>query len=311
MQVIDDLSQANIQQDTILTIGSFDGVHRGHQHLISQVLRQARETDLLAGLITFYPHPAAVLTPHNAPSYLTTPGEKIALLEKSGLDLVVILPFNQRVAHTPARDFMIVVKQQLRLKELWIGSGFTLGQDREGSLLVLEALGREMGFCVTPVEPLVWDDEIISSSRIRNHLSAGQVRQAASLLGRYPSLSGEVVQGAGRGRQLGFPTANLEVLPNRAVPANGVYAVYAIWGQERHLGVANVGVRPSFDNGERMVEIHILDFDEDIYGIDLVVEFVERLRDEQRFESLDELIAQIRCNAKQARHILTGAPQSL
>ncbi len=203
---------------------------------------------------------------------------------------------------------MAVAKQQLRLKELWIGSDFTLGRDREGNLSILQALGGEMGFSVTPVEPLMRDGEAISSTRIRRHLFAGQVRQAASLLGRYPSLSGEVVQGARRGRQLGFLTANLEVLPNRAVPANGVYVVYTAWGQERHLGVANVGVRPSFDNGERTVETHILDFDEDIYGIDLVVEFVERLRDERRFENLDELVAQIKCDTEQARHILTGAP---
>lgn len=311
MQVIDDLSQANPQKNTALIIGLFDGVHRGHQHLISHMLRQARETDLIAGLLTFYPHPAAILTPHNAPSNLTTPGEKIALLEKHGLDLVVVLPFNQQVAQTSARDFMTAIKQQLRLKELWIGPGFVLGRDREGNLPALQALGREMGFSVTPVEPLVWDGEVISSTRIRRYLLAGQVRRAASLLGRYPSLSGEVVRGASRGRQLGFPTANLKVFLNRTVPANGVYAVYAIWGQEHHLGVANVGVRPSFGNGELTIETHILNFDEDIYGIDLVVEFVERLRDERRFEGLDELIAQIKRDAEQARHILTGAPWSL
>ena len=310
MLVIDDLGQANLQQDTVLTIGSFDGVHRGHQHLIGQVLQQAHRMSLSAGLVTFYPHPAAILTPHNAPPNLITPGEKIVLLERLGLDLAVILPFNRQIAQTSARDFMTAIKQHLRLKELWIGSGFTLGRNREGSLSVLRALGQEMDFGVIPVEPLAWDGEIISSTRIRHHLAAGQVRQAASLLGRYPSLAGEVVRGAMRGRQLGTPTANLKVRSDRSVPANGVYAVYAMLGQERHLGVANVGVRPSFDNGERTVETHILDFDEDIYGIDLVVGFVERLRDERRFDSVDELIAQIKRDIKQARHILTGASQS-
>jgi len=311
MQVIDDLGQANLQQDTVLTIGSFDGVHRGHQHLISQVLRQARKMDLSAGLITFYPHPAAILASQNAPSNLTTPGEKIALLEKLGLDLAAILPFNHQVAQTPARDFMAAIKRHLRLKELWIGPNFALGRNREGNLSILRALGQEMSFSVTSVEPLLWGGEIISSTRIRRHLAAGQVCQAASLLGRYPSLVGEVVRSAMRGHQLGTPTANLKVRPDRAVPANGVYAAYAILGQERYLGVTNVGVRPSFNNGERTVETHILDFDEDIYGIDLVVEFVERLRDERRFDSVGALIAQIKRDIKQARHILTGAPQSL
>jgi riboflavin kinase/FMN adenylyltransferase len=137
------------------------------------------------------------------------------------------------------------------------------------------------------------------------------VRQATALLGRYPSLAGEVVQGARRGHQLGIPTANLAVRPEQAVPADGVYAVYAILGEERYPGVANVGVRPSFDNGERIVETHILDFDEDIYGVDLVVEFVERLRDERRFDNVDELVSQIHRDIKQTRHSLSGTPQSL
>lgn len=309
MQVIDDLNQAHLHSNTVLTIGSFDGVHRGHQHLIGQVLQQARQKNLIAGLLTLYPHPAVVLTPHNAPRYITAPGEKIVLLEKLGLDLAAILPFNPQVAQTPARDFMAAVKRHLRLQELLLGPGFALGRNREGDLPVLQALGRELGFKVAIVEPLLWQGEPISSTRIRRCLAKGQVRQAASLLGRYPSLAGEVVPGARRGRQLGFPTANLEVRPDRAVPTDGVYAVYAWLGQERELGVANVGVRPSFDNGERTVETHILDFDEDIYGIDLVVEFVERLRDEKRFDDVDDLIVQINQDIEQARHILTSPPQ--
>ncbi len=311
MQVIDDLDQANLHQDTVLTIGSFDGVHRGHQHLLGQVLRQARQKDLIAGLVTLYPHPAAVLAPHGAPRYITTPGEKIALLEKLGLDLVAILPFNRQVAQTSARDFMATIKRHLRLKDLLIGPDFALGQNREGNLSALQTLGQEMGFSVTLATSLLWAGEIISSTRIRRRLAAGQVRQAASLLGRYPSLAGEVVPGARRGHRLGIPTANLKVRPDQAVPADGVYAVYAVLGQERYLGVANVGVRPSFDNGERTVETHILDFDENIYGVDLVVEFVERLRDERRFDSVDELIAQINRDIEQARRILTSASQPL
>ncbi|UCC65124.1 MAG: bifunctional riboflavin kinase/FMN adenylyltransferase, partial [Anaerolineae bacterium] len=156
MQVIDDLDQANLDQDTILTIGSFDGVHRGHQHLIGQILRRARENSLCAGLITFYPHPAAVLAPRDAPPNLTPPGVKIALLEKLGLDLVAVLPFNRHVAQTSARDFMTTIGRQLRLRELWIGANFALGRDREGNLPFLRALGQEIGFRVAAVEPLLW-----------------------------------------------------------------------------------------------------------------------------------------------------------
>ncbi|MFZ5919079.1 MAG: bifunctional riboflavin kinase/FAD synthetase [Chloroflexota bacterium] len=308
MQLIDNLEQANLDRDTVLTIGSFDGVHRGHQHLIGQVLRRARQNRLLAGVITFYPHPVAVLAPQKAPPYLTTPGEKTALLKRLGLDVMAIVPFDHHLAQTPARDFLAVLKQKLRLRELWVGPDFALGKNRQGTAPVLQAIGGEMGFSVTAVELLTREGAAISSTRIRQHLAAGQVRQAAALLGRYPSLSGEVIVGARRGRQLGIPTANLAVRPERAVPANGVYAVYAVLGQERHPGVANVGVRPSFDNGERTVETHILDLDEDLYGVDLVVEFVERLRDEQRFDSIDRLIAQIGRDIEQARRVLAGYP---
>ena len=306
MQIIDDLSQVHLGKDTVLTIGAFDGVHRGHQYLIGQLLQKARQTHRLAGLITFHPHPSAVLSPRNPTRYITTPGEKVALLERLRLDIVAILPFNQEMAQTSARHFIEMVSRQLRMRELWVGKDFALGYGREGTPEVLRALGQEIGFSVETIIPLVWKGEIISSTRIRSLLFRGQVREAAELLGRYPSLAGEVVRGAQRGRCLGFPTANLEVRAERAVPANGIYAVYAVLGEERYQGVANVGVRPSFDNGERTVETYILDFEADIYGCDLVVEFVQRLRPEKRFTDIKELIAKIERDVVEARRILAA-----
>jgi riboflavin kinase/FMN adenylyltransferase len=306
MQIIDDLSQIHLDKDTILTIGAFDGVHRGHQYLIGQLLQRARRTHRLAGLITFHPHPSAVLSPRNPTRYITTPGEKAALLERLGLDIVAIVPFNREMAQTSARRFIEMVSRQLRMKELWVGKGFALGRGREGTPDVIRALGQEMGFSVETVTPLVWKGEIISSTRIRSLLFRGQVRKATELLGRYPSLAGEVVRGAQRGRCLGFPTANLEVRAERAVPANGIYATYAVLGEERYQSLANVGVRPSFDNGERTVETYILDFEADIYGYDLVVEFVQRLRPEKRFTDIKDLIAQIERDIVEARRILAA-----
>jgi riboflavin kinase/FMN adenylyltransferase len=306
MQIIDDLSQVDLEKDTILTIGAFDGVHRGHQYLIRQLLQKARRTHRLAGLITFHPHPSAVLSPRNPTRYLTTPGEKAALLERLGLDIVAILPFNREMAQTSAQRFIEMVSRQLHMTELWVGKDFALGYGREGTPDVLRALGQEMGFSVETITPLIWKGEIISSTRIRSLLFRGQVRKAAELLGRYPSLAGEVVRGAQRGRCLGFPTANLEVRAERAIPANGIYAVYTILGKERYQGVANVGVRPSFDNGERTVEIYILDFEANIYGYDLVVEFVQRLRPEKRFTDIKDLTAQIEKDIVQARRILAA-----
>jgi riboflavin kinase/FMN adenylyltransferase len=306
MDVIDDLAKASLRQETILTIGAFDGVHRGHQALIKGVIERARATDGLAAVITFHPHPAMALAPQRAPRYLTTPGEKMALLEGLGVDLTVLLPFDRQVAAMSARDFMAMVSRHLRVRELWVGPDFGLGRNREGNVERLRELGQDLGYDLTIVEPVgaAGGNQAFSSSRIRELLAQGRVEEAALQLGRYFSLSGEVVIGARRGHKLGFPTANLEVRPERAVPADGVYAVFAVLGSERYLAVANVGVRPSFDNGHRTVETHILDFDQDIYGCDLVVEFVARLRDERRFEHIDDLVAQIRQDSEAARQIL-------
>jgi len=186
-----------------------------------------------------------------------------------------------------------------------VGEDFALGHAREGDVEALQALGQELGFTVRIIEPLTWQGQIISSTRIRSLLLKGKVRQAAQLLGRYPSLAGEVVRGSQRGHCLGFPTANLEVRQERVVPADGIYAIYAGLGEERHQGVANVGVRPSFEaGGQRIVEVHILDFEEAIYGCDLVVEFVERLREERRYADVEELKAQIERDIAQTRRIL-------
>ena len=311
MQVLDDLSKASLRQETVLTIGAFDGVHRGHQALIQMVVDRARATDRLAALITFHPHPALVLA--SEPSvraqsfYLTTPGEKLVLLEGLGLDLVALLPFDRELANTSASDFMRSVSQYLRARELWVGPDFSLGRRKEGNVARLRELGQEMGyelFVLQPVVDLANGQAAISSSRIRRLLHEGQVEQVADMLGRYFSISGEVVTGAHRGRGLGFPTANLQVRGERALPANGVYAVYAVFGDMHYPAVANVGVRPSFDSGPRTIETHILDFDQDIYGCDLKVEFVARLRDEKRFATPDGLIAQVRQDSQTARAIL-------
>lgn len=307
MDVVGNLTDLCVETETVLTIGAYDGLHRGHQEIVRHVVQRARATRRLATLITFHPHPAVVLAPERAPRYLTTPGEKVALLERMGLDLVVLLPFDRDMAACPARDFVSMLVAHLRPAELWVGRDFALGRDREGDAAHLRELSSHLGFDLHVVDPVVDENGIISSSRIRRLLREGNVSEAARLLGRYPSLSGEVVVGAQRGRTLGFPTANLEVRPERAVPADGVYAVYAVLGQDRYPAVANVGVRPSFDNGQRTVEIHIFDFAHDIYGCDLVVEFVARLRPERRFDSIDELVSQIDHDSREALRILDGA----
>jgi riboflavin kinase/FMN adenylyltransferase len=303
MLVIDDLTQAKLDQETVLTIGAFDGVHCGHEQLIRRLVKAAHESGRLAGVITFHPHPDVVLT-HRSPLYLTTPGEKVVLLERLHLDLVTILRFDREMARTLASDFISMLCRHLHMAELWVGRDFALGKDREGDVSGLSLLGAELGFTVRVIGLVPEDGNAISSTRIRNLLLRGHVREAARLLGRYPSLAGQVVVGVKRGRCQGVPTANLEVRAERAIPADGVYAAYAVLGDVRYPAVANIGYRPSFGNHLRTVETHILDFDQDIYGFDLVVEFVARLRPERCFASVEELVAQIHEDISAAREIL-------
>ena len=304
MRIIHDLTPLTPQEDVFLTIGIFDGVHRGHQYLIGQVVQRAREMEGLSALLTLHPHPLEVLAPGEAVRYLTTLEEKIALLGEMGLDMVIVLAFTPEVARTPARDFVLTLTRHLQLRELWVGPDFALGHQRQGGAAFLQQLGRELGFAVRVVAPFRLESEIVSSSRIRALLAEGQVAEATRLLGRYPSLQGEVVAGAERGKRLGFPTANLSLDERRMIPADGVYAVRVRLGEGIHDGVANIGVRPSFDNGERTVEAHLLDFDLEIYGQELKIQFVERLRDEQRYPSPDQLVAQMARDVRDARHIL-------
>lgn len=311
MQVIDDLAQASLNGPSLVTVGSYDGVHIGHQYLLRQMKEVADQLGYHTSLVTFYPQPKAVLAPHLPARYLTTPAEKITLLNALGLDLTAILPFTRETAQTSAADFVKELTTHLKMHQLWVGPDFAMGRNREGDIPRLRQLGQGMGFEVHVVEPLIQDGEVVSSTRIRHLLTRGEIRQASALLGRYPSLTGQVMQGAQRGRLLGFPTANLSVLTERAIPADGVYACFVWVNQKRHQAVTNIGVRPSFAGAERTIETHLLNFSSDLYGLDLKMEFVARLRPEKRFENLDELVAQIRSDAERAAELLAQEPTTL
>jgi riboflavin kinase/FMN adenylyltransferase len=305
------LPAAWAQRECTLTIGSFDGIHVGHQSLISQLVSQARQQGRLSGLVTFYPHPATVLSASSQALYLTTPGEKAALLEPFGLDWMAILPFTLQLASTAPGTFVRDMRDRLNMRSLWVGTDFALGRDREGDLTTLRRLGEELGFEVCEFPYVVQGGEKVSSTRIRNLLRHGRVEKAAQLLGRCYSVFGEVVRGAQRGRCLGFPTANIAVRPDRVIPANGIYATYAHLGSECYLSVTNIGVRPSFDNGERSVEAYLLDFDRNIYGCDLAVSFVARLRPERRFANVQALIERIRIDVQEARSLLDSSARDM
>ncbi|MDI7275547.1 MAG: bifunctional riboflavin kinase/FAD synthetase [Anaerolineae bacterium] len=306
MQVIDDLATARVERPTVVTIGAFDGVHIGHQQLVRELVQHARQAGKLSAVVTFHPHPRAVLRPWLGPKVLTTPGEKAVLFAQMGLDILVLLRFSQEMAQTTAADFVAMLHERLRMDELWVGEDFALGRGREGNVPALRRMGAEQGFQVRVITPISMDGQVISSTWVRELLAQGQVDEARRLLGRPYSLAGEVVLGARRGRCLGFPTANLAVRQERAVPPDGVYAVYALIGEERWPAVANVGERPSFNSGVWAIEVHIIGYDGDLYGRDLVIEFVKRLRAERRFTDICELVGQIGRDVEEAKRLFAA-----
>jgi len=304
MRVITDLGEAELERDSILTVGIFDGVHLGHRYLIEGMVKRAREKALLAGAVTFDPHPHEILFPHEPILYLNTLEERIRFLGALGLDFLVVISFTPQMACTTAEAFIRSLHDHLRPRGIWVGQGFVFGYRREGDVSQLRVLGSQLGFEVHLVEPLRVREEPVSSSKIRVLISEGRVEEAAESLGRYPTITRQVILGAGRGKELGFPTANLEVPEKRVIPADGVYAVRVQWGDENHPAVANVGTRPTFGEGKRLVEAHILDFEGDLYGEELRLEFIERLRPERRFASVEELVSQMQLDVSQARKIL-------
>jgi len=304
MRIIRDLHRANAGRETVLTIGAFDGLHLGHQELVRKLILRARQMDRISAVLTFDPLPRAVLDPEGNTTCLTTLEDKIRLFDEWGLDLLVILPFTRELANTSAQEFARKLREHLQMVELWVGWNFALGRGRSGNVSALQRIGKVMGFQVHVVGPVSDGQVPISSTEIRNLIAAGRVREAAEMLGRYHQLNGLVVTGDDRGKELGFPTANLDVREQCAIPAAGVYAAYASISSGRYSAVVNIGFRPTFGAGERTVEAHLLDFGGDLYGQEMVVEFVERLRGERRFPHAVALCAQIEKDITRAREIL-------
>src|SRR5512147_2297012 len=307
MRLIHDLEDAQLIEESVVTIGSFDGVHRGHQSLIAGVREAALKANRAAVVMTFFPHPSVVLG-RAQPFYLTAPEEKLVQLNQAGADLLVEMPFTTETAQIRAADFVELLRQHLRLRELWIGHDFALGYKREGDAEFLTKLGQARGFAVHVADPLTNDGEIISSSNIRTALREGDVAHAAKLLGRPFRLSGKVVRGDGRGKTIGVPTANLDVWQDHAIPANGVYACRAWVGHIPHRAAVNIGTRPTVTyETRRTVEAHLLGFDKDLYGLNIALDFFERLRGEQKFANVQELVTQIKSDIETTRHLLNDS----
>jgi riboflavin kinase / FMN adenylyltransferase len=294
----------------VAAIGAFDGVHRGHQALLRGVVGRADELGARSVCVTFDPDPERVLRPESAPLALCSVEERARLVQVLGIDETYVWPFTEAVARMSPEDFVSELCAHYPLVEVWVGTNFAFGRGRSGTVDTLAALGRPHGFTVQEMAPVIDGGRPVSSTRIRGLLADGDVGEAAHLLGRYYELAGEVIGGAKRGRQLGFPTANLLPPAGQVLPAQGVYAGHAAVDGQQHAAVANVGSRPTFGEEQPLVEVHLLDFSGDIYGHRLEFAFVERVRNVQRFASLDELRLQIGRDVESARGLVAAAPSN-
>ncbi len=289
--------------NSILTLGNFDGLHRGHQELIRMVIGRAKETGGVSMVVTFRPHPLKILCPEKCPPLISIYEEKIRLFEELGIDVLVKIPFTLAFAQMAPDAFVReVLCGMLGAREIFVGANYRFGRERMGTVKTLQDLGRECGFVVREIEQISLGGEVISSTKIRQLLKNGEVEHASRLLGRHYVITGVVVRGDGRGRMLGFPTANIAP-KHEIIPAYGVYAVRVFVRERFYPSIANIGVRPTFGKEALSIEVYLFDFDEDLYGEEISVYFLEKIRDEKKFSCIEDLVGQIRRDTECARRI--------
>ncbi|MFC1905307.1 bifunctional riboflavin kinase/FAD synthetase [Chloroflexota bacterium] len=301
---IKELAKIKPQQETVLTIGVFDGVHLGHQRLLTHLKDKAIRHGWSSGVITFTSHPETVLNANKQLPWIDSIEDRVSQIKNLGIDIVVALSFTPKLGQLGATEFIQSLKKHLKLRELIIGPDFALGKNRLGNAEQLSLLGQQMGFSIEIMPPLIIDGEVVSSSLIRHVLSQGNINKTSKLLGRFFRINGLVIPGDGRGRTLGFPTANLELRPDQASPGDGVYVTLAYTDTKPLPSVTNIGFRPTFGGDKRLIETYIIDHDTPLSGKNLSIEFIDKLRDERRFESADKLKAQISKDVEQAKPIL-------
>jgi riboflavin kinase / FMN adenylyltransferase len=288
----------------VLALGNFDGLHRGHQKIIERIRRGAAERGATPVVLTFDPHPPRVVRPDKAPPLLMTLAQKLRALERAGVHGTAVVRFTPELSQwSPERFVTTVLVDWLRVGEVWVGADFLFGRDRAGNFSVLRTLGQQYGFRVEKIDAVRYKEFVVSSTRIRRLVSEGRVDEAGALLGHHYAIDGVVVEGAQRGRELGFPTANLST-ENDLVPPTGVYATAIDIRGTRWPSITNVGVRPTFEAaGPVTVETHVLGLQHDVYGAPVSLSFVQRLRDERRFADVDALKEQIEADVRRARRL--------
>ena len=292
-------------KNTVLTIGNFDGVHKGHLVLFDLVKKRAKAIHGESAVMTFEPHPIKVMKPGNGPPLITPTERKLKLISNAGMDIIICLPFSPEFASISAQNFVRdILFNEIHIKELVVGYDYTFGNKRKGGIDLLKQMGKELGFKVHVVEPVYFNNTLVSSTSVRNFILEGNLKEAKKLLGRNYQITGTVIKGAGRGGKIvGFPTANIEPI-NELIPKKGVYAVYVDVDGINYYGVCNIGFNPTFGNDRLSIETHILDFDRDITGETIYINFIHHIRDERKFHSANELSAQIASDIEKAKKLL-------
>jgi len=312
LQVIESLdSISKFDQEVVLTFGTFDGVHIGHRAIIKEVVHQAEKLGLVGArgscrsvVLSFDPHPMYFLSPEECPLILTTKAKKIELLEEMGVDVAIFAKLEEQISEMSGIDFVEqILVQKLRMKSVVVGYDCTFGRNRTGDSNLLEKLGRKYNFAVKVIAPQKFCGVVVSSTRIRNAIAQNDLNLAKQLLGRRYSIYGEVIKGKGIGKEIGFPTANIDA-GNQMLPPSGIYAIRAKLNDKMFDGVLSMGVRPTFGDNQFQIEAHLFDFDGSIYGQMIEIFFIEKIRDEKAFSSVEELINQIKRDIEEAREIL-------
>ena len=306
MTIQRELAQASPHRNTVVSIGTFDGVHLGHRQLLHTLKALAARHGLMPAVLTFRNHPRLVLDPGVEMHYITGLPQRVEMLQSQVAGLVIPVEFTRELSLLNAPDFLSLLSKHLKMKGMVVGPDFALGHRREGNVSILKQFGLEMGFWVETVEPVMMDQTVIRSSLIRSLLTQGEVENAGLMLGRCYSITGVVTEGDGRGQQMGFPTANLSLDSGLVIPGDGIYATWATVAGQRYQASTCIGVRPTFGLSPRTVEAFILDFQGDIYGESLTLEFVGRLRDERAFPNVEKLIDQIKLDVDQTRAVLSN-----
>lgn len=305
MELVRELEPGLVKRPAVLTMGKFDGLHLGHRQLIATTIERAKTLGMVSAVLTWEPHPNAVIRPDQPLHLLSNLEEKIDLIGQLNPDMLFVVPFTRTTMATDAAAYLGQIAATIPLRELWVGEDFAMGRGRSGDVASLMLIGTHLGFAVGAVSKVIAEGAPVSASRVRELLRAGSVEAVIPLLGRPFGLRGTVVQGDQRGRTIGFPTANLQIAPEHVVSADGVYAGYVNLDNVQHPAVTNIGVRPTFDGLRRTVEAHLLAWSGDLYGRSIYVTFTHRLRGEQKFDGIAALVAQIQRDADQARALLS------